>query len=132
MVIKAIMQMKVNDRAFEAIKAGTKTVEVRANKGQPFGLFTGFKCPIIFTNSAGETLERNIARVTLYRSVRELLEAEGCRNVLSSYNADLSEEENIAAGVISIENITADMGQGRVVKYKEIIDIMGVYAIVLV
>ncbi len=121
------MQMNLNDRAFKAIKAGVKTVEVRANKGQLFK-----NGNVIFTNSTGETIERNITRVTLYRSVRELLETEGCKNTLSSYNADLSEEENIAAGIISIENIMADMGKGEITKYREIIAATGVYAIVLV
>lgn len=118
--------MNVTDRAFKAIQAKTKTVEVRANKGQTYGEV------VTFTNIVtGESLNRNITKVTLYGSVRELLEEEGCKNTLSSYDANLSEEENIAAGITSIENIIADMGQGKTIRYGEIIAVTGVYAIKL-
>ena len=104
------------ERPFEAIKNGTKKVEVRANKErtQLIKMKPGDK--IIFKKlESDETLSRIISRITHYNSIRELLINEGVDHTLSS-GGDL---EN---GIRSIESIPG---------YKEAIDSNGVFAIVL-
>ncbi|MBI5391000.1 ASCH domain-containing protein [Candidatus Woesearchaeota archaeon] len=110
---------RLHERPFNAIKEGKKTVEIRANKNE----FTGNSVnlieegdTIIFRKmDSDEQLWCTVERKTLYKSVRELLEAEGIEHSLSS-TTDLDE------GIRSVESI----GQ-----YKELISKNGVFAIKL-
>lgn len=104
------------ERPFEAIKNGTKTVEVRANKegSQVINMIPGDT--LIFKKcGTNETLSCTIKRITLYNSVRELLTTEGVSHTLSS-------GKNLEDGIKSIESIPG---------YKEVIDTNGVFAIIL-
>jgi ASC-1-like (ASCH) protein/NTP pyrophosphatase (non-canonical NTP hydrolase) len=96
------LSKKLNDRAFGAVKEGTKKVEIRANKGrceQPsFNTATPGDL-VAFTNTEnGNTMVCRIARITLYESVRDLLQAEGTEETLSSTN-------DIGEGIESIHSI---------------------------
>jgi ASC-1-like (ASCH) protein len=115
--------MNLIPSAFEAIKCGAKTVEVRANKDQAFD-----KC-VTFTNTqTGEELTCYITDVRLYNSVAELLAAEGCSRVSPIYSSALSKEENIARGIEFIESIRTEY-KGEHMSYGELIRRKGVYAI---
>lgn len=106
----------INDRPFNAIQSGTKKIEVRTNT--PYSPFDYSSLQandtIEFLNeTTGEIFNVSVVRVTKYSSVRDLLEAEGTRNVLSSGG-------NLEQGIISINSLTG---------YKESIPIHGVYAV---
>lgn len=109
----------LNERPFEAIKNGSKKIEIRANKKEisenSINLMQeGDK--IIFTKlHSDEKISCVIERITLYNSTRELLEKEGTKCTLSSTD-DLEE------GIRSIESIG---------DYKELIAKNGVFAIEL-
>jgi len=111
------LDKELNDRAFNAIKDGEKSVEIRANKAR-------FKQPsfntakpndlVRFTNTETQrTMLCEIQRITLYRSVRDLLESEGTKETLSSTD-DLQE------GIESIHGIPG---------YKDYIEDNGVFAV---
>ncbi len=110
--VKNIFSMNLNSRPFEAIKARTKTIEVRANKNQL--MHNGDT--IIFTKiNTNETIVCLITRITLYHTIRELLTNEDINKTLSS-------GKNLEDGIKSIESIS---------DYKEQIAKNGVFAIVL-
>ncbi|MCA9308225.1 MAG: ASCH domain-containing protein [Patescibacteria group bacterium] len=111
----AIHSLLLRNRPFNAIKNGTKTVEVRANKkvGRLDYATIEKGDHIVFINEeTKETLKCNIENVKLYKDVRKLLVEEGVKNTLSS-GGDLD------AGVKSIESIT---------NYKKVIAEKGVFA----
>ncbi len=98
----ALHKILLRSRPFNAIKNGTKTVEVRANKKvrrlDYSKIFVGDQ--IVFINQeTGETVKCLVEKVTLYSNVRELLMAEVVENTLSS-GGDLE------SGIKSIEVIT--------------------------
>ncbi len=110
--------LDLNNRPWQAIKRGTKSIEVRAN-----GAYSDFDHSQIKTNDTirfinnetEQTLELKVVAVRHYPSVRELLKAEGTQRTLSSGN-------KIISGIESIHSITG---------YKEAIERNGVFAIEL-
>ena len=106
----------INNRAFNAIKNGSKRVEIRATKlGDNHFDYGTLKTgdTIEFTSYDGDTIKCLVGDVNHYDSIEELLVLEGTRYTLSSTN-DFDE------GVKSINSITG---------YKEAIKVNGVYAI---
>ncbi len=107
----------LNPRAFDAIKAGTKRIEIRANKNSTGKTsFNNIKEGdfIIFQKKGfDEKLKCLVKRKTLYKSVKELLEKEGTKYTLSSTN-------DIEKGIQSIESIG---------DYKRLIAKNGVFAV---
>ena len=92
-----MVDMKLNERAFDAMLAGTKTIEIRAHSKKVSEVEVGDI--IVFTSvEKKRTLEVTVVRVEHYTSVRELLETEGVKKTLSSTN-DLEE------GIIRIQSI---------------------------
>lgn len=111
----ALHKILLRSRPFNAIKNGTKTIEVRANK--KVGCLDYAKISvadeIVFINQeTGKTVKCIVERVTLYNDVRTLLTKEGVENTLSS-GGDLE------SGIRSIESIT---------DYKKVIAKKGVFA----
>ncbi len=111
--------LSLRERPFNAIKNGTKNIDIRANKPKTssssvIGMNPG---DIIFfqKENSDEKLQCTVARITLYASVRELLLAEGTKYSLSSTN-------DLKKGIASVESID---------NYKEIISKNGVFAIKL-
>ncbi len=111
--------LNLRSRPFDAIEKGTKKIEVRANKNKHTGNSENLMKPgdiIVFTKeNSKEKLECVIERITLYRTVRELLLKEGTEHTLSS-------TDDIEEGIKSIESIN---------NYKEHIKKNGVFAIKL-
>ena len=111
--------LSLRSRPFDAIEIGTKKIEVRANKNKHDENSVNLMKPgdvIVFTKeNSKEKLECVIERVTLYRTVRELLLKEGTEHTLSS-------TDDIEEGIKSIESIN---------NYKEYIKKNGVFAIKL-
>lgn len=111
------LQKNLNHRAFEAIRSGEKTVEIRANKArydQPsFNTAVPGDIVTFSDNETSEALRCEILRVALYDSVRDLLEGEGTEQTLSSGN-DVGEA---IAGVRAIPG------------YADHIDANGVFAV---
>lgn len=109
------INLRINPRAFKAIIEGSKTTEIRANKKKKISkLKKGDR--IVFKNyKSGQKILCKVERVTLYDTVRQLLEAEGTKHTLSSTN-------NLEKGIKSIHSIS---------NYKEIIQKNGVFAIQL-
>ncbi len=113
-------KLKLNPRAFAAIIAGLKTIEIRAGKckdncGECVCQMQKHQL-INFTNTLdGEVLSCTIKRVQHYESVRQLLETEGTQYTLSSTN-------DLEKGIQSIHNIS---------DYRDRISKYGVYAIEL-
>ena len=107
----------LHERPFNAIKKGHKQIEIRANKntfsGNSINLIEEGDFIIFKKVNNEERLKCTVERKTLYRSVRELLEAEGTERTLSSTN-------NIEEGIRSVESIG---------NYKEWIAKNGVFAI---
>lgn len=107
----------LRERPFDAIKRGTKKIEIRANKKEPDNNSVNLMKSgdiIIFENESNkEKLKCVIERVTLYPTVKELLLKEGTKHTLSS-------TINIEEGIKSVESIG---------NYKEIIKNNGVFAI---
>ena len=105
------------ERPFNAIKKGQKNIEIRANKNDfsesSINLIEEGDFIIFKKVGSEERLKCTVERKTLYRSVRELLEAEGTESTLSSTN-------NIEEGIKSVESIG---------NYKELIAKNGVFAI---
>lgn len=111
--------LNLRERPFEAIKNGTKCIEIRANKNKKSGNAVNLikaRDIIIFKNeNSKEKLRCIVERIALYRNVRELLLMEGTEYTLSSTN-------DIEEGIKSVESID---------NYKEIIAKNGVFAIKL-
>lgn len=103
----------LNDRAFYAIKNGTKRVEIRANTGN--NDFSKYEIGdiIIFKNSENKTINCKIKEINKYDSTEDLLMQEGTKYTLSSTN-DYNE------GIKSINSFDG---------YEEAIKKNGVYAI---
>ena len=98
-----IYYKNLNERPFNAILNGTKTVEIRANKKVYVGSSINVIEPgdtIVFTKvGSNQKLRCVVERKTLYSSVRELLESEGTEYTLSSTN-------DIEQGITSVESIS--------------------------
>ena len=105
--------LDLNDRAFYAIKNGTKRVEIRANTGN--NDFSKYEIGdiIIFKNSENKTINCKIKEINKYDSIEDLLMQEGTKYTLSSTN-DYNE------GIKSINSFDG---------YEEAIKKNGVYAI---
>ena len=106
-------------RPFDAIKKGTKTVEVRANKNQTsndsVNKMRSGDTIIFHKIGTNEELMCMITRITLYQTVKDLLMQEDINQTLSS-------GRNLEEGIKSIESIS---------DYKEQIAKNGVFAIVV-
>ena len=79
--------LELNDRPFKAIKAGTKKVEGRTLVNSEGNIYEKMVSgdTITFTNNVtNEQIMCEILFVRLYNNVREMLETEGTKNVLSS------------------------------------------------
>ena len=109
----------LNGRAFEAIKAGKKKVEIRASENcfseNSINLVQEGDTVIFKKSGSGERINCVVKRKTLYKTVRELLENEGTEYTLSSTN-------DIEEGIKSVESIR---------NYKELITKNGVFAVEL-
>jgi len=106
----------LNDRAFQAIKAGTKKVEGRAKRDENDSRYDEMKSgdTLTFTNKiTSEIMVCEVLYVSKYLNVRAMLEAEGTKNVLSS-------GLDIEGGIASYNSI--DDYKERIIKY-------GIYAI---
>ena len=106
----------INNRAFKAIKNGTKRVEIRVTKlgDNHFDYGVLKKEDLIeFKSYDGESITCRVQDVNHYDSIEELLTMEGTRYTLSSTN-DFNE------GVKSINSIDG---------YKDAMKVNGVYAI---
>lgn len=109
-------KLDLNEKPFNAIKAGIKKVEGRTPKDESDKRYDEMKegDSIVFTNNVSfEKMSCKVLYVRKYKDVRTMLEAEGIKNVLSS-------EGDIEQGIESYHNI-AD--------YKERISKFGIYAI---
>lgn len=108
--------LNLKDRPYEAIKRGTKKIEVRANKnGSPVAEMK-VGDTIIFTKCGTKEKQRcTILKLNWYQTVRELLINEGTAQTLSSGN-------DLEGGIKSIESIPG---------YKRAIAENGVFAVVL-
>ena len=106
----------INDRAFNAIKNGTKRVEIRVtklgNNHFDYGVLKSGDT-IEFKSFSGDIINCLVEDVNHYDSIEELLTLEGTRYTLSSTN-------DFNKGVESINNING---------YKEAMKVNGVYAI---
>lgn len=106
----------INDRAFNAIKNGTKRVEIRVtklgNNHFDYGVLKSGDT-IEFKSFSGDIINCLVEDVNHYDSIEELLTLEGTRYTLSSTN-------DFNKGVESINSING---------YKEAMKVNGVYAI---
>lgn len=106
------IRLGLNKRAFNAISNGSKTVEIRANKkGKICRLGCGDE--IVFENAEEGKILCKVERVTLYGSVRDLLESEGTKKTLSS-------TDDLEKGIKSIHSIS---------DYERVIRRNGVFAV---
>lgn len=116
-MIQKTFSLNLRERPFRAIVQGTKKVEIRANKyifeeNSVNLMRAGDR--IIFTHEVSlEKVGCVIERISLYKTVRDLLVAEGTEQTLSSTN-------DIEEGILSIESLP---------NYKELIEKNGVFAI---
>lgn len=107
-----VYSLEINPRAFNAIKNGTKKIEIRANTGNLD--YSSIKANnIIKFKNGNDIIICKVVKNTWYKSVEELLMMEGTKYTLSSTN-DYNE------GIKSINSFTG---------YKESIKENGVYAI---
>ena len=109
-------ELNLNDRPFQAIKAGTKKIEGRAPKDGNdlrYGKMSPGDFITFNNNQTNEKLTCAVLSITHYPNVRSMLEAEGTQNVLSS-------GRNIEEGIESYNNLG---------DYKERIGKYGIYAI---
>lgn len=98
--------LDLNDRPFQAIKAGTKTIEGRAQKDRDDVRYEEMKQgdTITFTNNVtGEQMICDVLSVTHYRDVRTMLEAEGIENALPG-ESDIESGIKIYHGLEGYEN----------------------------
>ncbi len=81
-------KLNLNDRAFAAIKAKTKRVEIRVTRDACKKDYSKFKEGdiIIFKNSLGQQIECLVECNSWYKTAEELLTLEGTRYTLSSTN----------------------------------------------
>lgn len=105
--------LNLNDRAFNAIKNGTKRVEIRANTCDSDFSSYAIGDVILFKNSEEKTINSRITEINKYDSIENLLMLEGTKYTLSS--TDSYEE-----GIRSINSLNG---------YEEAIKESGVYAI---
>ena len=108
-------QLDINDRAFLAIKNGTKKVEIRVTTdklNKDYGKYQVGEY-ITFINSNNEELKCIIKEINWYQDERQLLTLEGTKFTLSSTN-------DIEEGIKSINSYK---------NYKEGIKENGIYAI---
>ena len=116
MTQRPVFEFQVNDRPFRAINNGTKKVEVRANRENTIISSIKTGDVIQFKNIiTHETIHSIVSQVTLYRTVKQLLEREGIERTLSS-------KGTLEEGIKSIESIS---------DYEAVIRDRGVFAIVL-
>ena len=108
-------KLKVDDRAFLAIKELRKKVEIRVNNiNDKIDYGTIKNNDIVrFINSLSEEFECSVVKVTWYKTIESLLTYEGTKYTLSS-------TDDFDEGVKSINSIPG---------YKEGIEKNGVYAI---
>lgn len=105
--------LKLNQRAYEAIINQTKNVEIRPNK---YPINEIKKSDIIKFSCVGQNnklIKCQVIDIIFYKNLRELLTAEDISMTLSS-------RSNINDGIASVESIS---------NYKELIEKYGVYAI---
>mgnify|MGYP001611460968 CR=1 FL=1 len=108
--------INLNERPYLAIRAGTKKIEGRVKTSRDTFLYSDLVSgdTITFTNIAmGEKMLVDVLGVKHYPNTREMLEAEGVENVLSSGG-------DIESGIESYNNFT---------EYRENIHKYGIYAI---
>lgn len=105
--------LKLNDRAFKAVKNRTKRVEIRTNDGNEDYSKFNTNDIIVFKNSEEETINCKITEINYYKTIEELLMLEGTKDTLSSTN-DYDE------GIKSINSLNG---------YEDAIKKFGVYAI---
>ena len=107
--------LDINPRAFKAIKAKTKRVEIRATRlgNNHFDYSILKPNDIIIFTSNDEELKCLITEINWYKSIEELLTLEGTKYTLSS-------TDDYEAGIKSINSLDG---------YKEAIPVNGVYAI---
>ena len=80
-------EISINDRPFQAIKAGTKKIETRVSTSwdtTPFGEIKPGDTITFTNNVSGEIMKTEVLRTKNYPDVRTMLETEGTRNTLSS------------------------------------------------
>lgn len=113
---KGIHVIYLNDRPWQAIKRGTKSIEVRAN-----GAYSDFDHSVIkpddtirfLNNHTRDNIEVRVVAIRHYPTVRQLLENEGTKRTLSS-------GKDLEGGIASINSITG---------YAEAAEKNGVFAI---
>ena len=107
--------LDINPRAFKAIKAKTKRVEIRATRlgNNHFDYSILKPNDIIIFTSNDEELKCLITEINWYKSIEELLTLEGTKYTLSS-------TDDYEAGIKSINSLDG---------YKEAIPVNGIYAI---
>jgi ASC-1-like (ASCH) protein len=79
--------LDLNDRPFQAIRAGTKKIETRVPTSHyniPYGELKVGDTFTFTNNVSNEVMKVEILGVRHYPDVRAMLEAEGTRNTLSS------------------------------------------------
>lgn len=105
----------LNDRAFNAIKNGTKKIEIRVTKldGSFDYAVINENDLIVFKNSLNKRIKVKVVRVNWYRTIEELLIVEGAKYTLSS-------TDDFDEGVRSINSFDG---------YTEGMKVNGVYAI---
>ena len=112
-----VFHLNINTRAFNAMINGTKNVEVRANKKshKPHAINKVRAGDVIIFKdiTSNQRISCTAERITLYKTVRELLLKEGTIHTLSSTN-------DLEKGIKSIESISG---------YKEHIAQNGVFAL---
>lgn len=108
-------KLKLNNRAFDAIKAGTKKIEIRVTTDKNKINYEDIKKGDIleFTNDKSENIKCLVKENVWYENSLKLLEMEGTRFTLSSTN-------DINKGIDSINRFTG---------YKEGIEKNGIHAI---
>jgi len=108
--------LNLNDRPFQAIKAGTKKIEGRTPKDADDTRYDQMVAgdTLTFTNNVtNEQMICEVLSVNKYPDTRSMLEAEGTKNVLSS-------GLDIEGGIQSYNNLEG---------YEERIKKYGIYAI---
>lgn len=108
--------LNLNDRPFQAIKAGTKKIEGRTPKDENDKRYDRMIAgdTVTFTNNiTSEQMVCGVLSIHKYPDVRLMLEMEGVGNVLSSGG-------NIEEGIVSYNGLDG---------YKERIEKYGIYAI---
>ncbi len=108
--------LEINNRPWQAIRYGTKEIEIRTNTEDNNLDYSQVKQGDTFTLMNNSTLEQfnvKVLRVSHYNTIRELLEKEGTKKTLSS-------GKDIEGGIESINSLNG---------YKEGIKKNGVWAL---